>query len=201
MKLLMSYTSPFARKIRMLAHLLNIEEKLELVIVDPFASTDTLTQANPLSKVPALLLDDGRSFVGSALITDYLTAHFDGEAILPSTGERRWDILQHAAIAEGIIDAAVTHVFESRRPEGKQQVEKLSRQYDVIRRALAALGRSTHPLSVTQPTAYELTLATALGYLVFRHAGQFNHDISPAIRAWYSEFHRHPCMTSTEPPT
>ena len=200
MKLLASYTSPYARKIRIISKLLSIEEQITLEVENPFASSATLTEVNPLSKVPALLLDNGQAIVGSALITDYLCANFDGDTLLPKQGDRRWEILRHAAIAEGIIDAAVTHVFESRRPADKQMAETLSRQYEVINRALNSLGKSSFQLSVGNPTNYEVTLAAALGYLDFRHTGVFNANISHDITRWFSEFNKLPCMVNTQPP-
>lgn len=58
MRLFYSPTSPFARKIRVL-----IAEKqltgIELVTASPFDAPSELAAANPLSKVPALIREDG----------------------------------------------------------------------------------------------------------------------------------------------
>lgn len=200
MDLLASRTSPYARKIRILIKLLKIEKQISIDYVDPFSDPDALTQINPLSKVPALLLDNGTSIVGSALITDYLCAHFHGESILPTAGTQRWEILRQAAMAEGIIDAAVAMVLESRRPEDKRQEEKSARQAAIIRRTLNVLGESTSPLSIDNPTNYEVTLGTALAYLGFRHTGTFTQDIPANLASWLQDFEGLPCMQETQPP-
>ena len=58
MKLFFSPTSPFVRKVRICAIELGVDNQLELTASNAFAE-DGLREVNPLSKVPALLLDDG----------------------------------------------------------------------------------------------------------------------------------------------
>ena len=59
MKLRYSPTSPFVRKVVVLAKELGIENKIELQRTNT-PDPDLATQ-NPLGKVPSLLLDDGSS--------------------------------------------------------------------------------------------------------------------------------------------
>ena len=80
MKLYVSAGSPFARKIRVMLIEKNAPHEVEMV--DLFAAND-LKQVNPLGKVPALKLDDGRVLVNSPLIADYVDGRFPGAALHP----------------------------------------------------------------------------------------------------------------------
>jgi len=53
MKLLISLTSPFARKARMTAIVKGLAGRLSEEVVNPSANPPLLTDANPLSQVPA----------------------------------------------------------------------------------------------------------------------------------------------------
>ena len=67
MKLVIATPSPFARKARIAL----IEKGLphEIVLQNPW---QTKIEANPLGKVPALILDDGRVVHDSSVILEYL---------------------------------------------------------------------------------------------------------------------------------
>lgn len=71
MKLFYAVASPFARKVRVL-----IAEKqiasIEEIHVSPFDLPPELVTANPLSKVPSLLLQDGTVVYDSPVICEYL---------------------------------------------------------------------------------------------------------------------------------
>ncbi|HYV89387.1 MAG TPA: glutathione S-transferase N-terminal domain-containing protein [Candidatus Polarisedimenticolia bacterium] len=70
MKLRYSPTSPFVRKVVVLAKELGIENKIEL---QKTSTTDPdLATQNPLGKVPSLLLDDGSSLYDSPVICAYI---------------------------------------------------------------------------------------------------------------------------------
>jgi glutathione S-transferase len=58
MKLFYAPTSPFARKVRVTAHELRLEDRIELVLVNPWSDAE-LRSLNPLAKVPTLIRDDG----------------------------------------------------------------------------------------------------------------------------------------------
>ena len=72
MKLIGSKTSPYVRKVRVI-----LAEKglpFEFVEDNVWSAETKMSQFNPLVKVPALLLDDGRPVYDSVVICEYLDA-------------------------------------------------------------------------------------------------------------------------------
>ena len=55
MKLFLSKTSPFARKVRMTAHSLGLLKEIEMISVDVYQKDDHYKKINPLIKIPALM--------------------------------------------------------------------------------------------------------------------------------------------------
>ena len=76
MELICSLTSPYARRVRVLAYELGIGDQLKIQVVRPRESSDFLWMINPIGKVPTLQLDDGSSIYDSLIICDYLIATY-----------------------------------------------------------------------------------------------------------------------------
>src|SRR5665213_3455766 len=117
LKLYTNPASPFARKALVIAHELNL--KLELVTTSPFQD-EAFRRINPLSKIPALVLDDGSVLIDSPVICEYLN-HFGGGKFFPGMNifrqnSGRWKALGLAALGDGIADAAVNYVIIGREP-------------------------------------------------------------------------------------
>src|SRR5262249_12359668 len=113
-------------------------------------------------------------------------------------GPERWDALVLAALADGILDAALLLVYEKRfRPEDKWHAPWQDRQQAKIDRALDGLeGR----LAAYPGRHYgHLTLAAALGYLDFRHQGLWRAR-HPQLVAWLDAFAKAvPAFAATQP--
>src|SRR5512143_2032868 len=105
MRIYFAPVSPYARKVRVLAHEAGIHDRIHWLPVDPLNSEE-LRRINPLGKVPALLLPDGRSYCDSPLICEYLDA-VSGHRAFPSVGEARWRALRLQALGDGLCDALV----------------------------------------------------------------------------------------------
>ena len=118
MRLFHSPTSPYVRKVMVLLHESGLLDQVELVTgsgtpLDPGAAP---LDANPLGKVPALEREDGPALFDSRVICRYLDDR--AKAGLYPTGAALWDTLVLEAAADGILDAALLMVYESRlRPE------------------------------------------------------------------------------------
>src|SRR5664279_5455264 len=106
-----SPASPFARKVRLAAAILGASDEIEIVAADTSNPDAQLLQQNPLGKIPALVLEDGRTLYDSAVILEYLDAGAGGGALIPS-GEARFTTLTRQALADGLMDAAVLQVYE-----------------------------------------------------------------------------------------
>src|ERR1700679_304984 len=81
MKLLYTKRSPYARKVRVIAMEKNII--LDLVDEDLQKKSQRLLEANPLGKVPTLILDNGTTVFDSPVICKYLNSQNDTPIMTP----------------------------------------------------------------------------------------------------------------------
>jgi glutathione S-transferase len=182
-----SSASPFARKVRIAASVLDLNKRIEIVPADTSDPTDTLRVQNPLGKIPTLLLADGRAIYDSAVILEYLDHLAGGGKIIP-TGPERFEKLTRAALADGVIDAAILKVYETRwREDGARSARWLDHQTGKIGRGLAALDALHHDLDPDRIDVAAIALACALGYLDLRFAGAWRTE-RPKLAAWLAAF-------------
>ena len=201
MKLYHSATSPFVRKINVLLAESGLADRvmLEPVSGNPLNSGTMPVHANPLGKVPALELDDGRVLYDSRVICRYLDT-LAGGGFYPK-GDALWDALVLEATADGIMDAAVLMAYEVRvRPEASRSPDWIEGQWAKVARALDALEsqwltRLSGPLGVAQ-----IAVGAALGYLDFRHGARDWRMRRPGLAAWEAGFAQRPAMVATRPP-
>ncbi|WP_162937536.1 glutathione S-transferase family protein [Indioceanicola profundi] len=199
--LFISRTSPYARKVLVVAHEKGMAHDLAIVEVDPWTSPAELLAANPLSRIPALALADGSALVESWVIADYLDHVGPGAKLLAQTGPVRLDALKLMGIAQGMIDAAYTAVLENRRPEAQRSADKLARHADVIRRAVAHLDQRftwNTPDPVDPLGMGDIAVATALSYLDFRHADLGWRELGENLAAWYDVVRERPSFRHTD---
>lgn len=200
MKLYCSATSPYARKVRVVAHELGLADLIEEVITDPYQSAEAFVAVNPLSKVPTLVTDKGQVLPDSSLIVEYLQSRGRGLASLPRGGQR-WALLRRQWLAEGIIDAAVTCQLEKRRPSAVQYADWIERQLGAIRRALDALEAEAGELLIAEAVrTVEITLGVALAYLDLRQPQLEWRKTRERLAHWFLSFQERPSMTATQPP-
>ena len=122
MKLRYSTTSPFVRKVHVLAIETGQIDKIELVKTNTGDPNSDHGKDNPLNKVPALALDDGSKLYDSRVICEYLDAQSGGK-FFPPVGPARWTALRRQALADGMADAAVLRMMESSKPENLRSAE------------------------------------------------------------------------------
>ena len=198
MKLFYSPTSPYARKCRALAIEKGIEGRLEIITASPMSNPPELQAANPLGKVPALVLDNGQCIVDSPVICAWLDSLSDTPRLFPTDPAARIDALTREALADGIMDAAFAIVMERKRPDQQRSPEWLMRWTSAIRRSVAHF--STLITAREQPDIGDLSLACALAYVDFRLGDLAWDTEAPALRAWLSSVHARPSLSATAPP-
>ncbi|QIE45831.1 glutathione S-transferase [Pseudohalocynthiibacter aestuariivivens] len=199
MKLLSAIPSPYGRKVKVLLHEIGETDKIEVVLVSttPVTTDPSVAAANPLGKIPALIRDDGPALYDSRVICRYLDAQA-GAGMYPEA--RLWDVLTLEATADGIVDAAISMVYELRiRPEEKQFDGWLDSQWAKANRALDALearwmSHLSGPVDMGQ-----ISTACALGYLDFRHGTRDWRNSRPQLAAWYAAFSERESMKATAP--
>lgn len=199
MKLYHSHTSPYARKVQVLITEAGITD-IDIVLASgtPVAPDSGVIEQNPLGKIPALERANGPTLYDSRVICQFLDAQA-GAGFYPD-GPRRWDTLTVEATADGILDAALLMVYESRiRPEDKRFLPWVEGQWSKIDRALYALEQRwmdhlTGPLDMGQ-----IAVGCALGYLDLRHAARNWRRDRPRLTQWEAVFATRPSMQATVP--
>lgn len=169
MKLIGSLTSPFARKVRIVAAEKFID--YEFVLDIPWATETHVPDFNPLGKVPVWVLDDGKTLFDSRVIVEYLDAVSPAGHVMPKEPRPRIAVKRWEALADGICDAAATVFLERKRPADKQDADWIARQLGKVERGLKAvsdeLGQQQWCAGDTFSLA-DIAVGCALGYLVFR---------------------------------
>lgn len=194
MKLHFSGTSPYVRKCVAVArhHGLTMEH----VTANPAQNPASLLADNPLCKVPSMVTDDGLALNDSPLICEYLDHIGTGAKLFPAAGPARWQALAVAALADGILDAAVPRRGASMLPqdEGRQAAD--ARFKAAMTRAVDALEGIdlSGPLDIGQ-----VGVMCALGYLDFRYAHEPWRAGHPKLEAFYTAHMKNPIFAETAP--
>ncbi len=189
-------TSPFGRKVRMAIEILKLGDRVTLVPVDPRDKTDPLRRQNPLGKMPCLLLEDGSPIFDSRVIIEFLQEVAGSTKLLPAGGLARYKALTLAALADGIMDAALLVVYEARyRDPGTYSGRFLKLQRGKITRALAAFEAA--PPDPNRTDIVTIGLSCALGYLDRRKPVDWRPDHGKLV-AWLDAFSkREPSFDNT----
>ena len=128
MKLYYSATSPYVRKVTVTAHETGLHSRIQRIDTDIRAPAKAFIADNPLGKVPTLVTDDGLQLFDSRMICEFLDSLHEGHRLFPTEVPQRWRTLRLAALAEGVIDAAVLRRMEMVRPDKEQSASWIERQ-------------------------------------------------------------------------
>jgi glutathione S-transferase len=182
--------SPFGRKVLATLELFGMNSKVQIVAADTTNPEDNLRTQNPLGKIPALILENGEALFDSRVIIEYLN-ELDGRNILVPSGMARFDVLRTQALADGILDAAILQVYEVRYRPAEHHVQSwLDHQRGKVSRALQYAEKSVKPIRFASPGLPDIgaiALASSLGYLDFRFAGEWRKD-HPKLVSWLAAF-------------
>ena len=189
MKLFYNPPSPYARKVLVLAHELNLMDRLILIPVDPWKDPPELVAVTPLAKVPALLTESGVTLTESTAICEY----FSRLAGAPAADGDAWlDLASRTALAQGLIDASFGIVVERRRPAELQWngwTERLTRALD---RALKVVRATKEHFDIG-----DMSLACALAYLDFRLPEVAWRERRPDLARWLDQVGTRASMIAT----
>ncbi len=198
MKLRHSPSSPFVRKVMVAAAETGNGDRIEIIPTNTRDPNSDLAKDNPLAKIPALITDGGEKLYDSAVICEYLDSLHDGARLLPPAGEARWRALRLQALGDGILDASVLCMIESRLPANERSPTLVAMQKGKIASAVDALEKEAADFG-DDITLGAIAIGCALGYLDFRSLGddwRFGH---PTLSAWYAGFSKRPSMIGSAP--
>lgn len=195
MKLLYTPRSPYARKVRAAAIEKDVE--LELVSEDLINKSSGLVQANPLGKIPTLILDNGQSIFDSWVICEYLEYLKPSPALIPQDSKKRFTILTLAAAADGLMDVTVPLFMEKVRHPKDFNAAFITANEGTIKRSLAYFDAEIAQFN--EFTIASIALASALGYMNFRMPQLWTPANYPQLSRWYEEIAQRPSMKETIP--
>jgi glutathione S-transferase len=174
MKLIGAVTSPYARKVRIVM----AEKKLDFQFVteDVWSATTTISQSNPLGKVPCLVMEGGEALFDSRVIVEYIDTLSPVGKLIPSTGRERAEVKTWEALADGVLDAAILARLEATWP-GRSAEQRSSawieRQMGKIDASLKSisqgLGDKPYCAGIHFSLA-DIAVGCVFGYLDFRFA-------------------------------
>lgn len=199
MQLRYSSTSPYVRKVLVTAIERDLDKRIERISTSTLDPKSGLSNDNPLGKVPALIMDDGEALYDSPVICEYLDSLHQGAKLFPAEGPARWRALRQQALCDGILDAAILRMLESkRRPEALRWPDWIALQSGKVSRALdrleAEAAQLEGPLTIGQ-----IAVGCTLGYLDFRFGDEDWRPAHPKLAAWHAEFAKRPSMLETVP--
>ena len=200
MKLIASPTSPYARKVRIVLAEKKIE--FELVIDLPWNADSVVPQYNPLGKVPVLLLDDESVLYDSRVIAEYLDNVTPNNRLIPASGRERINVKRWEALGDGLLDAAVAALLESRRPKGERSSGWMERQRGKITLALAAMSADLGEQPWCHGGSFSLAdiaVGCALGYLDFRFADIHWRETHANLALLFDKLSQRPSFVETVP--
>ena len=174
MKLIGSITSPYVRKVRIVM----LEKKLDYQFVEEnvWAADTTIPDANPLGKVPCLVMEGGEAVFDSRVIVEYLDTLSPVGKLIPAQGRERAEVKTWEALADGVLDAAILARLEASwagRTEGQRSKAWIDRQNGKIHTSLKAMSAGLGDKLFCSGVHFSLSdvaVGCALSYLDFRFA-------------------------------
>ena len=201
MKLLVSLTSPYGRKVRIVLAEKRIECDLE--IIDLQGTDNPVGAHNPLGKIPTLLLDNGTPLYDSRVIVEFLDNISPTSRLIPEPNRDRVSVRRWEALADGVLDAAVLVRYEGQRPKKEQSADWTTKQMGKVERGLAQLAQDLGEKTWCHGEKYSLAdiaLGCCLGWLEFRRPGGIDwRGKFPTLVRHYEKLMLRPAFAETVP--
>ncbi|GAB4061689.1 glutathione S-transferase [Uliginosibacterium sediminicola] len=199
MKLVISLTSPYARKVRIAMR----EKQLAFdeIIEQPWAADTQITEYNPLGKVPALVTEDAGVLFDSNVILEYLELKA-APPLLPEDRVAALQVRQLVLLADGIADAGVAVVLERRRAAAQQDAGWVARQLGKVERGLGALEALSLDRQYLVGNAFsqaDIAASCMLLWLDFRLPELDWRSRFPALANYLAPLAARPSFTATVP--
>jgi glutathione S-transferase len=184
-KLFCAQASPFSAKVRMACRV--IGHVIETVCVDTAAEPLELLEANPLGKIPTLVVPGLGSVYDSTVILRFLDRKYPGK-IYPQPEMMRLQCETREALCDGIAEALLLIVYERRfRGAELRSQDWTDRQWRKVKRGLDTISADL-PAFDGPPDVGHFALRAVLGYLKFRFAGVHSETPSVELSAWSRKF-------------
>jgi glutathione S-transferase len=197
MKLIGAITSPYVRKVRIVM----AEKKLDYQFVteDVWAADTTISTANPLGKIPCLIMEGGEALFDSRVIVEYVDTLSPVGKLIPDRGRERAEVKTWEALADGLLDAAILARLEATWPGRKEGERSQAKKiYDSLGAMDRALAERSHCTGIHLSLA-DIAVGSALGYLDFRFPAIDWRGQHPNLGALYERLAQRQSFKDTVP--
>jgi glutathione S-transferase len=172
MKLIGSTSSPYVRKVRVVM----AEKKLDYAFVteDVWSADTTISESNPLGKVPCLIMEGAEALFDSRVIVEYLDTLSPVGKLIPPNGRERAEIKTWEALADGLMDAAILARLEATwggRTKAQRSQAWIDRQLGKVNATVKAMSHGLGDKPFCGGIHFSLAdvaVGCSLGYLDFR---------------------------------
>jgi len=198
MQLHWSPKSPYVRKVMICAHELALLPRIERVrsVAAMLKPNPQIMVDNPLSKIPTLVLDDGRTLFDSVVICEYLNDLAAG-TLFPQSGDAKWQALRWHALGDGLLDALILWRNERERAV---PLDALLAAFELKTRAsLQQLEAEAATLQQAPFGIGHVALVCALGYLDYRFDALGWRGLAPQLAQWFAGMQQRPSVQASEP--
>jgi glutathione S-transferase len=203
MKMSYSPASPFARKVRICAIELDLIDRIEFIAakVVPGEPNDAYSHdINPLKKLPALILDDGKVILDSYVIVEYLDDLAGGGRLMPASGTERWHIKSDHSLLQGMLDSMLLCRYERMvRPEALRwhtwSEDHWNRAWNGMAQFEKRADVLSRPFDIVQ-----IGLVCVLGYADFRFPEIDWRKPYPKLAAFHEKMLERPSVKISVPP-
>jgi glutathione S-transferase len=171
MKLIGSLTSPYVRKVRVVLAEKKLDYQFEL---EDVWGEDAILKANPLGKVPCLVLEGGEAVFDSRVIVEYVDTRSPVSRLIPEPSRERTEVRTWEALADGTVDALLLARLEqtwSGRGDGQRCQAWIDRKMSRVDAALDAMSRGLGEkpwCTGIHLSLADIAVGCALGYLDYR---------------------------------
>lgn len=198
MTLFWSSRSPFVRKVMIVAHEVNVVDRIDTirVAVHPANPNEQVMVSHPLGKIPTLVLENGTAVFDSQVICQYLDERFGNGMLIPSTAAK-WAVLTRHAMIDALLETALVWRLEAARPEGQRQPNVIAASRRRIRSGLDALERDGRFGEGADFTLDQVAAVAALAYLDFRLGKLAWREHAPRLSEWFDNASRRPSVVAT----
>lgn len=193
--------SPYTRRVAITLKLYGIP--FEQRDLSGFGNRVDVRAANPLGRIPALVLDDGETLIDSGAIIDHLDQAYGGaRPLTPPSGADRRAVLRIAALMMGACDKGLQAAYErNHHPPEKVHQPWIDDCMAQMRSALSAVDAMADP---TGPFLLlgRLTQADVTAFVAERLARGLKVDTAsetPRLHALGKRLLEEPAFRSTEP--
>jgi glutathione S-transferase len=204
MKLIGSLTSPYVRKVRVVL----AEKKLDykFVLEDVWSDQSSIREANPLGKVPCLVMENGEALFDSRVIVEYVDTLSPVGKLIPLGGRERVEVKTWEALADGLQDAAILARLEATWP-GRSAAERcqpwIDRQLEKVHTSLQAMNQGLADKNWCANhhcTLADIAVGCSLAYLNFRFPDIAWRDDFPNLGALLARLQQRSSFADTAPP-